>query len=88
VINVSSPNTPGLRALQRREPIELLLKATKQARDEHVKHKPPMLVKISPDCSDIELEDIAAVVKSVGIDGIIISNTTISRPEFLQSGIT
>jgi dihydroorotate dehydrogenase len=85
VVNISSPNTPGLRSLQRREPIEQLLKATKSARDQYVPHSPPLLVKISPDCSDTELEDIASVAKSVGIDGVIISNTTISRPEFLQS---
>jgi dihydroorotate dehydrogenase len=87
VINISSPNTPGLRALQRREPIEQLLRATKAARDLHApKTLPPLLVKIAPDCSDTELEDIAAVVKSVGIDGVIISNTTISRPTTLKSG--
>jgi dihydroorotate dehydrogenase len=87
VINISSPNTPGLRALQRREPIEQLLLAAKKARDENVAHHPPLLVKIAPDCTPSELEDIAAVVKSVGIDGVIISNTTISRPIYLKSGM-
>ncbi|KAJ3331579.1 Dihydroorotate dehydrogenase (quinone), mitochondrial [Kappamyces sp. JEL0680] len=85
VINISSPNTPGLRALQRREPIQQLLEQAKTARDQHVAHKPPLLVKIAPDCSDAELEDIAAVVQQVGIDGIIISNTTVSRPPTLKS---
>jgi dihydroorotate dehydrogenase len=88
VINISSPNTPGLRALQRREPIQELLSLAKSARDEFVSHKPPLLVKIAPDCSDTELEDIAAVTTAVGVDGIIISNTTISRPETLLSGIS
>ncbi|KAJ2998528.1 Dihydroorotate dehydrogenase (quinone), mitochondrial [Globomyces sp. JEL0801] len=68
VINISSPNTPGLRALQRREPIEQLLSLAKTARDQHLTHNPPLLVKISPDCSEQELEDIAYVVKNVGID--------------------
>jgi dihydroorotate dehydrogenase len=87
VINISSPNTPGLRDLQRRKPISNLLQLAKKTRDELLDHKPPLLVKISPDCSDEELRDISFVVKNVGIDGIIISNTTISRPQTLQSGI-
>ncbi|KAJ3257205.1 Dihydroorotate dehydrogenase (quinone), mitochondrial [Boothiomyces macroporosus] len=82
VINISSPNTPGLRSLQRREPIQQLLGQAIAARNT-LTHKPPLLVKIAPDCSDAELEDIAHVVKEVGIDGIIISNTTISRPKTL-----
>jgi dihydroorotate dehydrogenase len=86
VINISSPNTPGLRALQRREPIQQLLSLAKKTRDQMIAHLPPLLVKIAPDCSQAELEDIAAVVKEVGVDGIIISNTTISRPESLKSG--
>lgn len=85
VINISSPNTPGLRALQRREPIQDLLSKAKQARNELV-NQPPLLVKISPDCSESELEDIAAVVQDVGIDGVIISNTTVSRPSTLKGG--
>ncbi|KAJ3326348.1 Dihydroorotate dehydrogenase (quinone), mitochondrial [Boothiomyces sp. JEL0866] len=83
VINISSPNTPGLRSLQRREPIQQLLSQAITARDS-LTRKPPLLVKIAPDCSDAELEDIAHVVKEVGIDGIIISNTTISRPKTLS----
>ncbi|KAJ1566138.1 Dihydroorotate dehydrogenase (quinone), mitochondrial [Cladochytrium tenue] len=85
VVNVSSPNTPGLRALQRREPMEKLMTAVKQARDENLPHRPPLLVKIAPDVSEAELEDIAAVVRGVGIDGVIISNTTVSRPPTLKS---
>lgn len=84
VINISSPNTPGLRSLQRREPIQRLLKSAKAARDT-ISHKPPLLVKISPDLSRSELEDIAQVCKSLEIDGVIISNTTISRPSGLKN---
>ncbi|KAJ3037174.1 Dihydroorotate dehydrogenase (quinone), mitochondrial [Rhizophlyctis rosea] len=86
VVNISSPNTPGLRALQRREPIEQLMREVKAARDEKLPHHPPLLVKIAPDLSDDEIADIAAVVKDVGVDGVIISNTTISRPDNLQTG--
>ncbi|KAI8918208.1 Dihydroorotate dehydrogenase [Powellomyces hirtus] len=85
VVNISSPNTPGLRALQRREPIQKLLEEVKHARDENLPHHPPLLVKIAPDLGDKELEDIAAVVQAAGIDGVIISNTTISRPVTLKS---
>lgn len=85
VVNVSSPNTPGLRALQRRETMATLMQEVKKARDTSVPHRPPVLVKIAPDVSDVELEDIATVVESVGVDGIIISNTTISRPDSLKS---
>ena len=81
VINISSPNTPGLRALQRREPIQRLLQACKDTRDAKLVHQPPLLVKIAPDVSETELEDIAYVAQQVGIDGIIISNTTLSRKD-------
>ncbi|KAH6598941.1 hypothetical protein BASA50_003448 [Batrachochytrium salamandrivorans] len=86
VINISSPNTPGLRSLQSCIPIERLLRSAKKERDALPKHhQPPLVVKIAPDLSPLELSDIAAVVESVGIDGVIISNTTISRPDTLQS---
>ncbi|KAJ3120439.1 Dihydroorotate dehydrogenase (quinone), mitochondrial [Nowakowskiella sp. JEL0407] len=85
VVNISSPNTPGLRALQRREPLEKLLKSVKGTRDDVLVHKPPLLVKIAPDVGEEELKDIAAVCQNVGIDGVIISNTTITRPETLKS---
>ena len=79
VVNVSSPNTPGLRALQRRTELESLLHAVLQARTD-AGVKPPLLVKVAPDLSAEEIEDIAAVVVETGIDGIVVSNTTISRP--------
>ncbi|KAJ3067319.1 Dihydroorotate dehydrogenase (quinone), mitochondrial [Podochytrium sp. JEL0797] len=85
VINISSPNTPGLRSLQRREPMLRLMNEVRQARDTHVPHHPPILVKIAPDVSEIELQDIAAVIQESKMDGVIISNTTLSRPEYLKS---
>ena len=81
VINVSSPNTPGLRGLQRRQELGELLRAVLVARGGTVADgRPPLLVKISPDLTADELADVAAVCLDVGIDGIVATNTTISRP--------
>lgn len=85
VINISSPNTPGLRNLQNREPIKRLLSSAIQTRNKTLNHKPPLLVKIAPDLSNAELQDIASVLNEVNIDGVIVSNTTLSR-ENLKSG--
>lgn len=84
VINVSSPNTPGLRDLQRREVLDDLLCRLVDARDEAAPSI-PLLVKIAPDLSPEERADIAAVVGPSGIDGIVISNTTVARPPGLKS---
>jgi len=85
VINVSSPNTPGLRDLQRRDILENLLRQVVAARDE-VAPGTPLLVKIAPDLGDAEREDIAAVADpSGGIDGIVIGNTTVARSPGLRS---
>jgi len=79
VINISSPNTPGLRNLQRREPLEALISQVMITRGK-AEAKPPLLVKIAPDLSADERADIAAVSLATGIDGIIIANTTTTRP--------
>jgi dihydroorotate dehydrogenase len=84
VVNVSSPNTPGLRDLQRRAPLENLLKELIATRNS-TKSTTPLLVKIAPDLSEAECEDISAVALELGIDGIIVSNTTTSRPAGLTS---
>lgn len=84
VINVSSPNTPGLRKLQGRKQLKDLIKRVQAARDEMQWAEdgpPPLLVKIAPDLSKQDLEDIAAVALALRLDGLIISNTTISRPD-------
>jgi dihydroorotate dehydrogenase len=75
-VNVSSPNTPGLRGLQNKEDLTRLLSALTGARKTHV----PLLLKIAPDLDGQALDDIAAVVQGSGIDGLIVSNTTIARP--------
>ncbi|CAI2162677.1 12277_t:CDS:2 [Funneliformis geosporum] len=88
VINVSSPNTPGLRGLQRKGIFEKLLKEASivtEARNSLHEPRPALLVKIAPDLSDEELEDIADAALNSGVNGVIVSNTTISRPDILQS---
>eukprot|EP00158_Paraphelidium_tribonemae_P004532 Partr_v1_DN26808_c1_g1_i2_m40221 putative Dihydroorotate dehydrogenase len=88
VVNVSSPNTPGLRDLQKKEILKQLMTEVKGARDAlNLEKKPALFVKISPDLSSSELEDIASITVEVGLDGVIISNTTISRPSGLLSGM-
>ncbi|CDR88424.1 related to dihydroorotate dehydrogenase, mitochondrial precursor [Sporisorium scitamineum] len=94
IVNVSSPNTPGLRRLQRRGVLEGLLTQVAKARDGMVeshlrfsdkKVAVPLLVKIAPDLSEDELHDVADAALKSGIDGLVISNTTISRPASLRS---
>ncbi|EMS19250.1 dihydroorotate oxidase [Rhodotorula toruloides NP11] len=81
VVNVSSPNTPGLRNLQRKGMLSELLEGVVQARNLlPTSIKPPVLVKVAPDLDDEQLSDIAYAAKTAGIDGVIVSNTTISRP--------
>lgn len=88
VINISSPNTPGLRSLQKYKQLKELLDKVLEARNKLIK-KPPLLVKISPDMTYSEKEDIAKVIKRKGkeVDGLIISNTTISRPDNLVGSV-
>ncbi|XP_022878761.1 dihydroorotate dehydrogenase (quinone), mitochondrial-like isoform X1 [Olea europaea var. sylvestris] len=87
VINISSPNTPGLRQLQGRKQLKDLVKKVQAARDEMQwgeEGPPPLLVKIAPDLSKQDLEDIAAVALVLRVDGLIISNTTIQRPDLVS----
>ncbi|XP_020602815.1 dihydroorotate dehydrogenase (quinone), mitochondrial-like [Orbicella faveolata] len=88
VINVSSPNTPGLRSLQGRQELEKLIDKVLEVRNSLPKKaQNPLLVKIAPDLTDDDKEDIAAVVtrEKGGVDGIIVTNTTVARPETLKS---
>ncbi|HEX6441558.1 MAG TPA: dihydroorotate dehydrogenase (quinone), partial [Stellaceae bacterium] len=78
-VNVSSPNTPGLRDLQARAVLETLLRQLLDARAESGVST-PLLVKIAPDLTSGERADIAAVALATGIDGIVVANTTIARP--------
>lgn len=78
-VNISSPNTPGLRALQSRGELAALVSRLNEARA-RAPRRVPMLVKIAPDLGDDELEDIVAVCGGGAVDGLIVSNTTLSRP--------
>jgi dihydroorotate dehydrogenase len=84
VVNISSPNTPGLRDLQRRGNLEALLRALTRTREESG-HGVPLLVKIAPDLTQPEREDIASVVLDARIDGLIVANTTVDRTVGLVS---
>ena len=80
--NVSSPNTPGLRNLQGREALGRLLSAVLDARDKEAEARGkrlPVFLKIAPDLTEFELDDIAAAALRHGLDGLVISNTTTSR---------
>lgn len=87
VINVSSPNTPGLRSLQGRDQLEGLVGRTRDALEKATSgtKRPPLLLKIAPDLNDEDLSDIAAVSLAGALDGLIVSNTTIARPASLVS---
>lgn len=87
VINVSSPNTPGLRDLQKEEKLADLLKSVVAERDSlDLPALPPVVVKIAPDLTEPEIKSIAGAVKAAEVDGVIVSNTTIQRPASLKSG--
>ncbi|KAI0291653.1 Dihydroorotate dehydrogenase-domain-containing protein [Multifurca ochricompacta] len=97
VVNVSSPNTPGLRGLQQRDLLANLLRGVVHARDEATQsssssssssspRRPKLVLKISPDLDSRGLDDIADAIVSVkGIDGVIVTNTTVQRPIHLRS---
>ncbi|MEN9700170.1 MAG: hypothetical protein RLZZ301_1368 [Bacteroidota bacterium] len=82
VVNVSSPNTPNLRALQEREPLEQLLKELQLLNFQKETPK-PILLKIAPDLSNTQLDEIIDIVKATKIAGLIATNTTISREGLL-----
>jgi dihydroorotate dehydrogenase len=85
VINVSSPNTPGLRALQGKEPLAELIAAVRSAVDGlELDRPPPVLVKVAPDLTQDDKRDIAEVVVDGNVDGLIATNTTIERPPGLE----
>ncbi len=86
VVNVSSPNTPGLRALQGPEALERIIDAVALALARACPgDAPPVLVKIAPDLTDQDREDIAQVARGAAVAGLIVANTTIARPAGLRS---
>jgi dihydroorotate dehydrogenase len=81
-LNISSPNTPGLRALQTRAALEELLGRAAEARDTlPAAGAVPLFLKVAPDLDDAEIEAVVETVLAFGISGIIVANTTISRPD-------
>lgn len=78
VVNVSSPNTPNLRELQEKKPLTELLQTLQNRNQEHATPK-PLLLKIAPDLTDSQLDDIIEIAKETNLAGIIATNTTISR---------
>ncbi len=87
-INISSPNTVGLRRLQARDYLEGLLRALRSERDRlstETGKRTPMLIKISPDLSEEELEDAIGAIEDGGMDGVIATNTTLARDQLRSS---
>ncbi|MCX7312623.1 MAG: quinone-dependent dihydroorotate dehydrogenase [Hyphomicrobiales bacterium] len=89
-LNISSPNTPGLRELQRASAVDDLLARVVEVRDRIVpRGRPlPLLLKIAPDLSLPDLDDIVGVARARKIDGMIVGNTTIGRPPALRDQVT
>jgi dihydroorotate dehydrogenase len=85
VVNVSSPNTPGLRELQEKEPLKRILN-TLQQKNILNKIQRPILLKIAPDLTDSQLDDIIEIVKETKIAGVIATNTTIDRSGLYAAG--
>lgn len=84
VVNVSSPNTPNLRALQEKEPLKALLNHLQNLNEQKEKKK-PILLKIAPDLTNEQLDDIVEIINETKIAGVIASNTTISRENLVTS---
>jgi dihydroorotate dehydrogenase len=86
VVNVSSPNTPGLRALQEKEPLTALLTALET--ENRTKAAPkPIFLKVAPDLNQAQLQDIAEIVLATGLAGVVATNTTIDRSGLHTSGV-
>jgi dihydroorotate dehydrogenase len=83
-VNISSPNTPGLRDLQKREPLLELLGTLKEERKKSCgAHPPPLLVKLAPDLDETQQQEMAETLLAAEIEGIVLTNTTTARADFL-----
>ncbi|WP_108681662.1 quinone-dependent dihydroorotate dehydrogenase [Methyloceanibacter sp. wino2] len=87
-VNISSPNTPGLRDLQAPKELATLLTKVEQARAALPGHKPPLFVKLAPDLADADLPEIVGIIQGSGADGIIVSNTTLARDGLTDETLT
>ncbi|SEQ64168.1 dihydroorotate oxidase A [Faunimonas pinastri] len=89
-VNISSPNTPGLRDLQSADSLDTLLTPVLQARDAAPPRKGgkvPVFLKIAPDMHDAQVMEIVEIVRRLGVDGLIVSNTTVARPKLADDAI-
>ena len=84
VVNVSSPNTAGLRELQEKESLRIILTRLQELNKNHKKQK-PLLLKIAPDLSLAQLDDVISLAMEIQLDGLVVSNTSISREGLLAS---
>ena len=84
VVNVSSPNTPGLRELQDKEPLTKLLKRLQEINRDKSKPK-PILLKIAPDLTNSQLDDIIQIIDETGLEGVVATNTTINRDNLITT---
>jgi len=84
VVNVSSPNTPGLRALQDPARLAEIIDAVRAVLSSGDSAQPPLLVKLAPDLEEADLDDIARAALDLKLDGLIATNTTVARPEGLK----
>ena len=83
-VNISSPNTPGLRDLQKREPLMDLLEIIMAERKKSCRtHEPPLFVKLAPDLGETQQKELAHTLMDAKVDGVILTNTTLDRPEYL-----
>jgi dihydroorotate dehydrogenase len=87
VVNVSSPNTPGLRDLQEKEPLKYILKILERENSRKSKPK-PILLKIAPDLTNEQLDDVIEIIKETRTAGVIATNTTISRKGLVSDNDT
>ena len=88
VVNVSSPNTPGLRALQEKDALRQILTQLQGVREEFIAAgaiRRPFLLKIAPDLNDAQLDDVVSLALEIGLDGLVATNTTISREGLVTS---
>lgn len=85
VVNLSSPNTPGLRDWQRPERLATLLASIRAARDQVRGGRPPLLLKLAPDLEPAQIQEIVELAVEGGIEGLVVANTTTARPPGLRS---
>jgi dihydroorotate dehydrogenase len=85
VVNVSSPNTPGLRELQEKESLRKILTHLQEIRTGFA-HKKPLLLKIAPDLTIEQLDDVLALAKEINLDGLVVANTTLDRTMLSDAG--